>query len=108
MIAPLNKSESKIQSEILRYLSKLDQSYFFKTIVCNKAGVPDIVGVYKGRPVYIEVKSLRGKMSELQQLTREKLLKAKAIHIVARELDDVKALIKGIEISQSIKDIYED
>lgn len=108
MIAPLSKSESKIQSEILRYLSHLDQSYFFKTIVCNKAGVPDIVGVYKGIPIYIEVKSLRGKMSELQLLTREKLLKAKAIHIVARELDDVKALIKGLNIVNSIKEIYED
>lgn len=108
MIAPSNKSESKLQSEILKYLSRLEQSYFFKTIVCNKAGVPDIVGVYKGKPIYIEVKSLKGVMSELQLLTREKLLKAKAIHIVARELDDVKALIEDLNVVNSIKETYED
>lgn len=101
---PLNKSESKIQAEILRYLNGLSRGYFFKTVVCNRSGVPDIVGVYKGHAIYIEVKSSRGKLSELQLLAREKLLEAGAIHVVARELDEVKAVIKDLQSIDSVKE----
>lgn len=101
---PLNRGESKIQAEILRYLNGLPRSYFFKTVVCNRSGVPDIVGVYKGHAIYIEVKSSRGKLSELQFLAREKLLEASAIHIVARELDTVKAVIRELQPIDSVKE----
>lgn len=84
------KKESNIQAEILRYLKSLENLYFFKTITCNKKGVPDIIICYKGRFVSIECKTKFGKLSSLQEFNREEIYKANGNYLLARSLEEVK------------------
>ncbi len=59
-------------------------------------GVPDILGVYKGRPIAIEVKSKLGRISPEQKLFIAKFVVHGGIAGVCRSLEDAQALIKSI------------
>lgn len=91
------KLESAIQADILRFLSSLDEGFFFKTVMCNIAGVPDICGVYKGHSIWIEVKSAVGKLSPIQVRCGAKIKKSKGHWLLARSVEDVKDLIKELD-----------
>lgn len=52
-------------------------------------GSPDIVCVIGGQYVGIEVKDIKGKLSEGQQSFKERLEKAGGKYILARSLEDV-------------------
>ncbi len=61
-----NKLESKIQAEII---TKMEQQGFFvvKLIKTNKNGIPDLLCMRKDEYFFIEVKSSKGKLSEIQK-----------------------------------------
>lgn len=99
-------SEKQIENLILSYLSSrrilafkvdnvgiFDQSkgiYRRKHSVHRKLGISDILGIYEGRPLAIEVKSKSGRLSPHQ---REFLNEFKAhggISFVARSIEDVE------------------
>lgn len=81
------KSERSIQQEILKYLNTLD-CYKFKTIICNRNGIPDIIVCYRSYFIAIEVKSEKGKLSRLQELESIDIKKAGGFYIIARNLLD--------------------
>lgn len=59
-------------------------------------GVPgsaDIVGVYKGWFIAIEVKSKKGKQSEYQKLFEQHVTKNGGIYILAYNVDDALSII---------------
>lgn len=56
-------------------------------------GVPDILGVYKGLPFAIEVKSKRGRVSEEQHLFFETWFKHGGVGGIARSIDDADAIL---------------
>lgn len=56
-------------------------------------GVSDIVGIWHGKPLAIEVKSRKGKLSEFQSEFLYKFAKAGGISILARSLDDVMNIL---------------
>lgn len=85
------KKESKIQNEILRYLDSFKGVlYHFKTIRCNKNGVPDIIVCYKGKFIAIECKTEKNELSKLQAFARYFIISSGGDYILARSLDDVK------------------
>ena len=57
------------------------------------AGVADICGLWKGRGLFIEVKTPKGKQSEHQREFEKRVVKEKAIYILARSIDDVRKVI---------------
>lgn len=60
--------EQVLQSRILRDL-ELSCIWHFKTIRCNRRGIPDIVGILpNGKFFAIEVKAENGKATELQKI----------------------------------------
>ena len=87
-------TEQQIQTKILKYL-KSKEYYTFKTILCNRAGIPDIIGcTLEGKFFAIEVKKPpRGKLSKLQEWNIASIRKLGAIAIVAHSLDDVKEVL---------------
>lgn len=91
------KLESAIQSQILAYLKSLECSFFFKAIMCNISGVPDICGVYKGKSIWIEVKSVEGKLSPQQVRVGSRIKSAGGEWIIARSVEDVKSLLQRID-----------
>lgn len=101
------KSEKQIQNEILEYLNFIGVFCFpvkkvgiydptkktFRRIK-NKYdinGLPDIHGVFKGRPLYIEVKTPKTKnnLSPDQKKFKERAIKENAVYMVAVDVQDV-------------------
>ena len=64
--------ESKIQKQIIDYLEK-DNWIVVKTIRLNDSGYPDIFAFRNGKTLFIEVKSEKGVLSELQKHRINKL-----------------------------------
>ena len=58
-------------------------------------GVPDIIGIHKGRMIAIELKAPKGKLSDAQQQFIDRINEAGGLAFCARTLDDV---IEGLGI----------
>lgn len=99
--------ESKAQAKILRTLEK--EGYFFKTIKCNRNGVPDIVGCMPmeiteemvgatiGVFCGLEVKGVRGRVSELQEAHVQSILKNGGRAGVVHNLDEARSILGPVE-----------
>lgn len=82
--------EAKIQSKILAWL-KANGYWVFKTIVCNRNGIMDIICCSPtGQFVGIEVKSRTGQPTKLQSWNIQEVLNRGGIAFIARDLETVK------------------
>jgi len=87
-------SEQKVQAKILKWL-KDEGHYVFKTIVCNRSGIPDIIGcTHWGRFFAIEVKYGANKPTKLQEWNVMEIKKRGGIAVVAYDLDSVKTALR--------------
>ncbi len=59
-------------------------------------GVSDIIGLYKNRALFIEVKSAIGKLSPAQKEFLDRARLEGAICIVARRIEDVEKALEAI------------
>lgn len=59
-------------------------------------GVADIIGIYKGKPLAIEVKSSTGKLSPDQKIFLLKHHQEGGITIVARSIQDVEQALSKV------------
>lgn len=99
-------TEKTTQKAILQYL-ELKKIFHYRnnsgaTVIPTKTGSrflrfgatgsPDIVCVINGQYVGIEVKDIKGKLSEGQKDFKERLEKAGGKYILARSLEDVLAI----------------
>lgn len=86
--------ESAVIDRIKRWLKKQDRCYFFKVhgATSQVTGISDLIGVWHGRFVAIEVKSptARRGMTPRQQLFQDRVKAAGGIAFEARDLDTVK------------------
>lgn len=93
-------AESAVQAKIIRHL-KDKGAYVIKTIVTNRAGVPDIIACYKGRFIAIECKD-KGKkknVTELQLVHINKIIDAGGKAIVVDCVEDVEELLNDTSIT---------
>ena len=81
--------EGKVQKQVLDWLK--DHGFWaFKTIVCNKSGIMDIIGCTpKGRFFGIEMKYGAGKASAIQKYHIEEVKKRNGIAFVSWDLETV-------------------
>jgi Holliday junction resolvase len=63
--------EGKVKDEIKKALAARTQMWWFMPIggFMSRIGVPDFIGVYKGRFFAIEAKAEKGKLTKLQAKT---------------------------------------
>jgi hypothetical protein len=61
-----------------------------------KAGVPDFVLIIDGDPVFLELKSAKGKLSKEQQVFRDKAWKSGCRHCTAFGLNEAIAWLEAI------------
>jgi Holliday junction resolvase len=52
-------------------------------------GIPDIIGIWNGRMLAIEVKTAKGKLSDKQESKIREINRAGGLAFVARSIDDV-------------------
>jgi Holliday junction resolvase len=91
--------EAEIQFQIIKYL-EANQYYVVKIIQSNKNGWPDLQAHKNGQTIFIEVKSEKGKLSELQKYRLKKLQEKGFICIIAHSL---KNFINELHSSISVK-----
>jgi len=87
---PDPNSEAAITKSIRDLLTRF-QIYHWKNWggMMGTKGVPDILGIYKGQFLGIEVKTPKGKLSPEQETFLENIRKHGGIGFVARSIDDV-------------------
>ena len=78
--------EGKVKKKVAELLKKYGVYYFFPAMgAFGRAGVPDIVGCYRGVFIAVECKAGNGKTTALQDAEIEKIQKAKGHAFVINE-----------------------
>jgi hypothetical protein len=72
---------------------RLQNGAFMKT---GKVGCADIICLYKGKFIAIEVKNEKGKQTPEQKMTGEIIDKLGGIYFVARSIDDVIRMLEQL------------
>lgn len=90
--------EKTITNQILKHLKSLPECYAFKEHggLYGTSGIPDIIVCYKGKFVAFEVKTQKGKLSKLQEITIAKIQKAKGMAFKVTNLEEVEEILKGV------------
>lgn len=91
-------TEQKIQTEIIKYLTKVG-AYTEKVIAGTRSGLPDVRGCYNGIFFAIEVKKpeTKNNASPLQLMNIRKIHAAGGKAIVAWTVEQVQELIKELD-----------
>lgn len=63
------------------------------------AGVPDLLIIYKGVTLFIELKAPKGVLSETQKLIHQKIAKAGAEVCTCRSLAEIEASLEGMPLT---------
>ena len=108
--------ERIVQNEICSYLTRIGVFFFvhdsigvfdprrgvFRTNTnrYRRRGVSDLLGIFHGRPLAIEVKSAKGRLSPHQKEFLAAWESAGGIAIVARSVEDVMVKLKECEANR--------
>lgn len=69
-----------------------------------KPGVPDVVIVWRGRAIFIELKAHKGTLSDAQKEMQERLVLSGAVVFeVARSVDEVEGFLRGVGIPLHVR-----
>ena len=78
--------EGKVKKKVAEVLKKYDAYYFFPAMgAFGRAGIPDIVGCYRGRFFAVECKAGKGKTTAIQEAEIKKIQGAKGYAFVINE-----------------------
>lgn len=90
--------EKTITNQILKHLKSLPECFAFKEHggLYGTSGIPDIIVCYKGKFLAFEVKTEKGKLSKLQEMTIAKIQKANGMAFKVTSLEEVKEILKGV------------
>lgn len=101
-------NEAVLQRLILAHASLLPQSYFWRAstgamrtddgrfLRFGQVGQSDIMGVVRGRAVFVEVKSSTGKLRESQEEFKRHVEAAGAVYLVAREFEPTMEILRAL------------
>jgi penicillin-binding protein-related factor A (putative recombinase) len=116
----LKQSEKEIENAILEYLSLQRDVFAWKVntvgvfdpvkAVFRKSknrfhmnGVADILGIFMGKPLAIEVKSQTGRLSPAQHAFLNRFITAGGVAIMARSVDDVVISLEHVRKNVSCR-----
>ena len=78
--------EGKVKKKVAELLKQYDAYYFFPAMgAFGHAGIPDIVGCYRGRFFAVECKAGKGKTTAIQEAEIKKIQGAKGYAFVINE-----------------------
>ena len=88
--------EKDITNAILKYLKTVPDCFCWKEHggMYGTAGLPDIICCIKGRFVAFEVKTEKGKLTKLQEITIQRIQRAKGEAYKVTSRDEVKSILK--------------
>jgi hypothetical protein len=68
------------------------------------AGLPDLAVIYRGVPVYFEVKTATGQLSDRQRYVMRQLVKAGAVVGVPRSVADASAMLDDVDTAVNARE----
>ena len=91
--------EKDIVNQIMRYLKSVPGCFAWKEHggMYGTAGLPDIIACYKGRFVAFEVKTEKGKLTTLQEITLKRINAAGGIAHMVTSLNAVKEILQTLQ-----------
>lgn len=90
-------TEAAITEAIIRWLRSRG-AHVIKTYGGPyRRGLPDLIGVYRGQALALEVKRPGGKPTQLQEYELSRWAAAGAVAAVVTSVDEVKQLIEEVE-----------
>jgi Holliday junction resolvase len=92
----MNK-ETKIQNEIKNYLNQRKIFHYRVNADMNTVGIPDLIACYRGFFLGIEVKTPKGKLSDVQKVVGSEIRENLGYFIVPTCVQDVKDVLKEID-----------
>ncbi|MFX4263106.1 VRR-NUC domain-containing protein [Pelotomaculum propionicicum] len=92
-------AEKEITNAILHYLKTVPTCFAWKTHggIYGTAGIPDIICCIGGRFVAFEVKTPSGKLTKLQEITIQRIRKAKGQAYKVSSVKEVKTILERLE-----------
>jgi len=92
--------ERDIVAAILRHLKTVPDCFAWKTHgnQYSQAGIPDIIACVGGRFVAFEVKTQRGKLSKLQEITIQRINEAKGKACIVHSVGEAKEVLKNLHV----------
>ena len=90
--------EKTITNQILKYLKTEPECFAFKEHggLYGVSGLPDIICCYKWKFMAFEVKTEKGKLSKLQEITIKRINEAGGMAVKVTSLQEVKDVLKGV------------
>jgi len=70
--------------------------YGRKIVVANRAGAPDIVACVRGRFVGFEIKTEKGRQSELQKYNEREILRSGGLYFIIKGFGEFREILAGI------------
>lgn len=95
------KLENKIQKEVIDYLKKNRIYHFRFQAQVNLNGIPDIIALYKGYMLGIELKKEDGKPTDLQSKKLQAINENGGIGVIIKSVSQLDSLIKYIDSLKS-------
>lgn len=93
----MKKEETKIQDDIIRYLNSHKIWNFRYQAQANKYGLPDVIAIYKGYFVGLEIKTDVGKATSLQKMVLSDINDAGGYGALVRSVEDVWRVLEKID-----------
>jgi hypothetical protein len=92
-------AEKDIVSAIMRYLKTVPDCFCWKEHggMYGTAGIPDIIACIGGQFYAFEVKMLSGKLTKLQEITLQRIRKAKGKAYKVTSVEEVKSILERLE-----------
>ena len=90
--------EKTVTNQILKYLKAKPECFAFKQHggIYGVSGIPDIICCYKGKFMAFEVKTPKGKLSKLQEITIKRINEVGGMAVKVTSLQEVKDVLKGV------------
>ena len=94
-------AEKDITNSILKHLKSVPNCFCWKEHggLYGTAGIPDIICCFKGRFVTFEVKQPSGKLTKLQEITIQRIKRAKGKAFVVTSVKDVISILDDLKES---------
>lgn len=91
--------EKDITNSILKYLKTVPDCFCWKEHggMYGTAGLPDIICCINGRFIAFEVKTEKGKLTKLQEITIQRIQRAKGEAYKVTSLSEVQSILKLME-----------
>ena len=101
--------EDKVQEKIIAYLKRKRVLHFRFQAQSNLNGLPDIICIYKGFFLGLELKRENGGAPTLLQKKKIKAINENGgIGVIVRSVEEVDALLTRIDMIKLKEDLYEE